>query len=123
MVRNLTKFVSYKDLRKLYANLKAVYSAASEQAARNSLDEFGKIWDSKYPIIYKSWVEHWKDLSEFFKYPPEIRRAIDTTNAVQSLNYQLRKVTKNRSSFSNDDAVLKYYIWRFSVLPGNGRCQ
>jgi len=107
MVRNSTKFVSYKDLKKLCAGLKAVYSAASEQAARDALDEFGRIWDSKYPMIYKSWIAHWEDLSEFFKYPPEIRRAIYTTNAVESLNYQLRKVTKNRSSFSTDDAILK----------------
>jgi len=58
-------------------------------------------------MIYKSWLEHWEDLREFFKYPPEIRRAIYTTNAVELLNYQLRKVTKNCSSFSTDDAVLK----------------
>ena len=82
MVRNSMKFVSYKNLKRLCADLKTVYSAASEQADRDALDEFGRIWDSKYPMIYKSWVEHWKDLSEFFKYPPEIRRAIYTTNAV-----------------------------------------
>ena len=107
MVRNSTKFVSCKDLKKLCADLKTVYSAASEQAARAALDEFGGIWDGKYPMIYQSWVAHWEELSEFFKYPPEIRRAIYTTNAVESLNYQLRKVTKNRSSFSTDDAILK----------------
>ena len=99
MVRNSTKFVSYKDLKKLCADLKTVYSAASEQAARAALDEFARIRDGKYPMIYKSWVARWEELSEFFKYPPEIRRAIYTTNAVESLNYQLRKVTKNRSSF------------------------
>ncbi|MCL2609516.1 MAG: transposase [Treponema sp.] len=107
MARNSTKFVSYKDLKKLCADLKAVYSAVSEQAARDALDEFGRIWDGKYPMIYKSWVGHWEDLSEFFKYQPEIRRAIYTTNAIESLNYRLRKVTKNRSSFSTDDALLK----------------
>ena len=92
---------------KLCADLKAVYSAASEQADRDALDEFAGIWDSKYPMIYQSWVGYWEELSEFFKYPPEIRLTIDTTNAVQSLNYQLRKVTKNRSSFSTDNAILK----------------
>ena len=79
----------------------------AQQAARAALDEFGRIWDSKYPMIYQSRVAHWEELSEFFKYPPEIRRAIYTTNAVESLNYQVRKVTKNRSSFSTDDAILK----------------
>jgi len=107
MVRNSTRFVSYKDLKKICADLKAVYSAATEAAGRDALEEFGKTWDVKYPMIYKSWDHHWVDLSEFFKYPPEIRRAIYTTNAVESLNYSLRQVTKNRSIFSTDDAILK----------------
>ena len=107
MVRNSTKFVSYKDLKKVCADLKTIYSANTETAGRDALEDFGKIWNEKYPVIYKSWDRHWDDLSEFFKYPPEIRRAIYTTNAIESLNYQLRKVTKNRSSFSTDDAILK----------------
>jgi transposase-like protein len=107
MVRNSTKFVSYKDLKKICADLKAVYTAASEEAGREALEQFGTLWDAKYPMIYKSWDTHWHDLSEFFKYPPEIRRAIYTTNAIESLNYQLRKVTKNRSTFINDDAIFK----------------
>jgi len=107
MIRNSTKFISYKDLKKVCADLKAVYSANSEAAARDALEDFGKKWNDKYPMIYKSWDQHWDDLSEFFKYQPEIRRAIYTTNAVESLNYQLRKVTKNRSSFPTDDAIFK----------------
>jgi transposase-like protein len=107
MVRNSTKFVSYKDLKKVCADLKAVYTAVSEEAGRDALEGFGKTWDGKYPMIYESWVSHWGDLSEFFKYPPEIRRAIYTTNAIESLNYQLRKVTRNRLTFINDDAILK----------------
>ncbi|AEF80082.1 IS256 family transposase [Leadbettera azotonutricia] len=107
MVRNSTKFVSWKDLKKICADLKAIYSAATEEAGRDALEEFGKIWDAKYPMIYQSWDTHWDDLSEFFKYPPEIRKAIYTTNAIESLNYQLRKVTKNRSTFPNDDAIFK----------------
>ena len=62
---------------------------------------------AKYPMIFPSWERHWNDLSEFFKYPPEIRRAIYTMNTVESLNYRLRKVTKNRSTFCTDDAILK----------------
>jgi transposase-like protein len=107
MVRNSTKFVSWKDLKKVCADLKAVYSAATEKAGRDALEDFGKIWNAKYPMIYQSWDSHWDDLSEFFKYPPEIRKAIYTTNAIESLNYQLRKVTKNRSTFPNDDAIFK----------------
>ena len=107
MIRNSTKFVSYKDLKKICSDLKAVYSSATEAAGRGALEEFGKAWNEKYPMIYKSWDHHWNDLSEFFKYPLEIRRAIYTTNAVESLNYQLRQVTKNRSSFPTDDAIFK----------------
>jgi transposase-like protein len=107
MVRNSTKFVSYKDLKKVCADLKAVYSANNEEAGRNALEDFGKVWNDKYPMIFKAWEHHWNDLSEFFKYPPEIRRAIYTTNAIESLNYQLRKVTKNRLSFPTDDAIFK----------------
>jgi len=107
MIRNSTKFVSYKDLKKVCADLKTIYSANTEVAARDALEDFGKKWDEKYPMIYKSWYGHWDDLCEFFKYPPEIRKAIYTTNAVESMNYQLRKVTKNRSSFPTDDAILK----------------
>jgi len=107
MVRNSTKFVSWKDLKKVCADLKAIYSAATEESGRAALEDFGKTWDGKYPMIYKSWDQHWENLCEFFKYPSEIRKAIYTTNAVESLNYQLRKVTKNRLSFSTDDAIFK----------------
>jgi len=107
MVRNSTKFVSYKDLKKVCVDLKAIYTASTETVARNALEDFGEKWNKKYPMIYKSWDSHWEDLIEFFKYPFEIRRAIYTTNAVESLNYQLRKVTKNRSAFPTDDAILK----------------
>jgi transposase-like protein len=107
MIRSSTRFVSYKDLKRICVDLKTIYSANTEHAAQDALEDFGKKWDEKYPMIYKSWSEHWGDLSEFFKYPPEIRRAIYTTNAVESMHYQLRKVTKNRSSFSTDDAILK----------------
>jgi len=107
MVRNSTKFVSYKDLKKLCADLKSVYSAATEKAGRESLEEFGRKWNGKYPMIYKSWESHWDDLTEYYKYPEGIRRAIYTTNAIESLNFQLRQVTKNRLIFPTDDAIFK----------------
>jgi transposase-like protein len=107
MVRNSTKFVSWKDLKKLCADLKAVYSANTEEAGLDALEEFGKSWNDKYPMIYQSWQRHWNDLSEFFKYPPGIRKAIYTTNAIESLNFSLRKVIKNKLIFVNDDAIFK----------------
>jgi len=107
LVRNSTKFVSYKDLKKVCADLKTIYQANTEISGREALEAFGKKWDGKYPMIYKSWDHHWENLCEFFKYPAEIRKAIYTTNSVESLNYQLRKVTKNRLSFPTDDAIFK----------------
>ena len=107
MVRNSTKYVSYKDLKAVCRDLKKIYSAPSEEEALLALDDFGKVWDSKYPMIRRSWESHWNDLNEFFQYPDEIRRIIYTTNAIESLNYSLRKVTRNRSAFPDDDSVYK----------------
>jgi len=107
MVRNSTKFVSWKDLKKLCADLKTVYSANSEESGLDALEEFGKKWNDKYPMIYQSWQRHWNELSEFFKYPSGIRKAIYTTNAIESLNFSLRKVIKNKLIFVNDDAIFK----------------
>ena len=107
MVRNSTKYVSYKDLKAVCRDLKMIYSAPSEEEALLALDDFGKAWDSKYPMIRRSWESHWNDLNEFFQYPDEIRRVIYTTNAIESLNYSLRKVTRNRSAFPDDDSVYK----------------
>jgi transposase-like protein len=84
-----------------------LWTAENEGAARDALETFGKTWDGKHPMIYRSWDEHWSDLCEHFKYSSEIRRAIYTTNTIESLNYQLRKVRKNRSKFSTDDAIFK----------------
>ena len=107
MVRNSTKYVSYKDLKAVCRDLKRIYSAPSEDEALLALDDFGAAWDSKYPMIRRSWESHWNDLNEFFQYPAEIRRVIYTTNAIESLNYSLQKVTKNRSAFPDDDSIYK----------------
>ena len=121
MVRNSTKFVSHKDLKKVCADLKTIYSAATEEAGLEALMKFGEKWDAKYPMISQSWQRHWDDLSEFFKYPPEIRRAIYTTNAVESLNYQLRKVTKTARHFVRTMLYSRYCTWRFATCRKNGR--
>jgi transposase-like protein len=107
MVRNSVKFVPYKDKKEVCSDLKAVYSAPDEASGRYALESFGEKWGKKYQMIYKSWDSHWFDLCEFFKYEDDIRRAIYTTNAIESLNFSLRKVTKNRSTFVNDDAIMK----------------
>ena len=106
-IRNTTNYVSYKDLKKLMADLKMVYAAPDEAAALEELESFGEKWNSKYPKIYKSWSEHWATLSTYFKYPNEVRKLIYTTNAIEGFNRQLRKVTKSRTVFPSDDSLLK----------------
>ena len=106
-LRNSSKYVSYKDLKALMADLKAVYAAVDEQAALTALDTFGERWDKKYPKISQSWRTNWANLSTYFKYPQEVRRLIYTTNAIEGFNRQLRKVTKSKSVFPTDDSLLK----------------
>ena len=106
-LRNSSKYVSYKDLKALMADLKKVYTAVDEESALNALDEFAAAWDNKYPKISKSWRENWANLSTYFKFPPELRKLIYTTNTIEGFNRQLRKVTKARSVFPTDDSLLK----------------
>lgn len=107
MVRNSLKFVAHKFKKELAADLKNIYRAVNAEDASLALREFAKKWDSKYPMISKSWENKWNEIIPFLAYPPEIRKVIYTTNAIESLNMMLRKVIKNRASFPNDDAVKK----------------
>jgi putative transposase len=106
-IRNSTKFVSYKDIKALMADLKKVYTAVDEQTALYQLDAFGEKWGGKYPKIALSWRTNWANLSTYFKYPQEVRTLIYTTNAIENFNRQLRKVTKSKSVFPTDDSLLK----------------
>ena len=106
-LRNSSKFVSYKDLKELMADLKRVYAAVDEQSAHDALDEFAEKWDNKYPKISKSWYENWVNLSTYFKFPQELRKLIYTTNAIEGFNRQIRKVTKAKSVFPTDDSLFK----------------
>ena len=106
-VRNSVRYVSYKDLKKVTADLKPIYQAASESLGLLQLQAFSETWSTKYPLIAKSWERNWAELSTFFKYPPEIRKIIYTTNMIESYHRQLRKVTKGKSIFPNDEALQK----------------
>lgn len=106
-IRNTTRFVSYKDIKKLMVDLKEVYAAPTEEIALDKLEVFNEKWNSKYPKIYKSWSENWATLSTYFKYPEAIRKLIYTTNTIEGFNRQLRKVTKNKAVFPSDDSLLK----------------
>ncbi len=106
-IRNTTRFVSYKDIKILMADLKKVYAAIDEQTALYELDSFDDKWRGKYPKIAISWRTNWANLSTYFKYPEEVRKLIYTTNAIEGFNRQLRKVTKSKSVFPTDDSLLK----------------
>lgn len=106
-IRNTTKFVSYKDIKPLMADLKRVYAAPTEDTALSELDLFDEKWGGRYPKIAKSWKDNWVNLSTYFKYPEAVRRLIYTTNAIEGFNRQLRKVTKSKTVFPTDDSLLK----------------
>ena len=106
-IRNTTRFVSYKDIKMLMADLKKVYAAIDEQTALSELENFDEKWGNKYPKIAISWRDNWANLSTYFKYPQEVRTLIYTTNAIEGFNRQLRKVTKNKGVFPTDDSLLK----------------
>jgi transposase-like protein len=122
-IRNSLRYVSYKDRKKLAADLKPIYTASTEDEAHLALESFDSKWSTQYPQIAKSWYAHWDNLMIFLQYPKAIRKVIYTTNAIESLNSQLRKVTKNKRVFPNDTSVFKIlyltidYITRKWTMP------
>lgn len=107
MIRNSTRYVAYKDRKAVSAALKPVYTAASREDALEALGEFDKTWGERYPMIVQSWMANWERIVPFLDFPPDIRKAIYTTNAIESVNSQVRKLIKNRGHFPNDDAAIK----------------
>jgi putative transposase len=107
LVRHSLNYVGWKERKEVAAELRLIYSAATAEAAEQALTEFSLKWDAKFPMIAKSWRSNWTRVIPFFAHPPEIRKVIYTTNAIESLNMSLRKVTKSRGSFPNDEAVSK----------------
>jgi transposase-like protein len=107
MVRNSVKYISYKDRKAVTADLKEIYLAPSEDAAETALNKFAEKWDKKYPAISKSWRNRWSEVIPFMKFSPEIRKAVYTTNAIESVNYNLQRNLKTRQSFPNDEAAMK----------------
>ncbi len=107
MVRNSLKFVPYNDYKAVTKDLKTIYQAINEEQALKALEVFSQRWDDKYPSISASWQRHWNNLNTIFIYPNDIRKAIYTTNAIESLNSVIRKAVKNRKVFPNDDSAKK----------------
>ena len=106
-IRNVTKFVSWKDRKLLCAAMRPIYTAPTLEAAELALDRFAQSWEARYPMSVAAWRNHWYELTTFFNYPVELRRMIYTTNAIESLHSQMRKNISNRKVFPNDEAVIK----------------
>ena len=106
-IRNSLKYIGSKHHKEFMKDLKLVYKAMTEEAALTALENLKSKWEEKYPIVINSWVNNWDKLSAYFKYSEPIRRIIYTTNIIEGLHRQMRKVTKNRSMFPSDDALFK----------------
>ena len=124
-IRSSIKYVSYKDIKQVTADLKKIYSAVTLEEAEHNLGLFAEKWRRQYPSCVKSWEENWEVLSTFFDYPPEIRKIIYTTNIIEGLNRQFRQITKNKPSFTNDDSLRKmlYLASQRTVRHWHARCQ
>jgi len=106
-IRSSLRYVSWKDRKAVAADLKTIYTAATEEDAQSALLEFNDIWGDKYPHIAQSWTNHWNELATFFKYPKPIRKLIYTTNPIESLNSSIKRRTKSKGSFPTIDAAFK----------------
>ena len=106
-VRNSLRYVTWKDHKRVAADLRAIYTAPTVEAARAELAAFAEHWGERYPAIVPGWERNWERLTPFFDYPPDIRKVVYTTNAIESLNYSLRKIIKGCGAFPHDDAIRK----------------
>lgn len=104
-IRSSTRYVGYKDIKKVVADLKKIYGAVTLEEAEKNLEAFAKGWRSQYLSCVKSWEENWNVLCAFFEYPMEIRKIIYTANIIEGLNRQFRQITKHKPSFTNDDSL------------------
>ena len=107
MVRNSLSYVAYKDRKAVASDFRAIYTPVTETEAQQALVDVAERWDKQYPPISKSWMNLWNRIIPFFAFPPDIRKAIDTTNAIESLNMTLRKLLRNHRSFPTDESPMK----------------
>lgn len=106
-IRNSMKYIGSKNQKAFMADLKVVYKAATKNAAETALNELDTKWRKQYPVVIRSWRNKWENLSVYFKYPEDVRRAIYTTNAVEAVHRQFRKLTKTKGGFANENSLLK----------------
>ena len=124
-IRSSTRFVSWKDIKQVVADLKKIHTAVTLDEAEENLLQFGETWRKQYPSCVKSWEDNWEALSTFYEYPPEVRKIIYTTNMIEGLNRQFRQITKNKPSFTSDDSLRRmlYLASQRIVKHWHARCQ
>ena len=106
-IRNSLRYVTSKNKKEFAGDLKSIYQAVSKEAAEMKLDQLEETWGGKYPIVIRSWRNRWESLSNYFKYPENIRRIVHTTNIIESVHRQFRKLTKTKGAFPNENNLLK----------------
>jgi putative transposase len=116
LLRQSLRYVSWKDRKSVAEDLKKIYGAKTVDEAETALTDFAQVWDKKYPAISQIWLRHWENVIPFFDYPPEIRKVIYTTNAIESLNMTLRKFIKNKRVFPSDDAAFKQIFLAMQII-------
>lgn len=107
IIRNCSKYVSFKERKELCADMKPIYKAINEEAALSALADFDDKWGRKYPYAVKVWSDNWNGVKTMFNYSPEIRKVIYTNNAIEGFNNGMKRITKTKSSFPSDDALFK----------------
>ncbi len=124
-IRSSTRFVSWKDIKQVVADLKKIYTSVTLDEAEENLLQFGEKWRKQYPSCVKSWEDNWEVLSTFYEYPPEVRKIIYTTNIIEGLNRQFRQIMKNKPSFTSDDSLRRmlYLAAQRIVRHWHARCQ
>lgn len=120
-IRASLRFVPYKDKRFVAADLKKIYTAVDRDHAETELEAFAEKWDTKYPMISQSWLEHWERIVPFLSFPPDVRRIVYTTNTIEALNRQIRKIIKTRGSFPNEDSARKLLYLAITNAERNWR--
>ena len=119
-IRAALRFVPYKDKKKVAADLRKIYTAADRDHAERELERFAETWDPKYPMISASWIENWERIVPFLAFPPDVRRAVYTTNTIEALNRQIRKIIKTRGSFPDEDSARKLLYLAITRANRNG---
>ena len=123
LLRHSLSYVSYKEREEVAADLKLIYQVSTLKAAETRLLEFSEKWESRYPVVARTWSANWARIVPMFAFTPEIRRAIYTTNVIESLNFSLRKIIKSRAFFQMMKRCRKFSIWHCETLRKNGQCR